>query len=81
MLKSLLAVALVAGTTLAATAPADAREGCGRNAHRNPRGRCVSDFRRGPVLVIGNYYHGRGYWDGRRYFQHRYRHHNGWRYR
>jgi hypothetical protein len=32
-------------------------------------------------LVIGTYYHGRGYWDGHRYWQHRDRWHGGWRYR
>jgi hypothetical protein len=31
-------------------------------------------------LVIGTYYHGRGYWDGHRYWQHRHHDHNGWRY-
>jgi hypothetical protein len=31
--------------------------------------------------VIGNFYAGRGYWDGHRYYQHRDRWHNGWRYR
>jgi hypothetical protein len=32
-------------------------------------------------LVIGNFYHGRGYWDGHRYWGHRERWHGGWRYR
>jgi hypothetical protein len=32
-------------------------------------------------LVVGRFYHGRGYWDGRRYWQHRERWHGGWRYR
>jgi hypothetical protein len=31
--------------------------------------------------VIGRNYPGRGYWDGHRYYQNRYRHHGGWRYR
>ena len=71
-----------------AAMPADARQGCGHGYHRGAYGRCV--FNRPPVavarepgvrLVIGTYYHGRGYWDGRRYWSSRYRYHNGWRYR
>jgi hypothetical protein len=83
MLKSMLTAALVAGTALATTAPADAAQGCGRGYHRGPAGHCRPNGYRAPGvrLVIGNYYGGRGYWDGRRYYQHRYRHHGGWRYR
>jgi hypothetical protein len=40
---------------------------------------------RGAVVVagprIGVYYGGRGWWDGHRYWRHRYRWHAGWRYR
>lgn len=86
-MKGLLAVALAAGVAVAATTPADARQGCGYASHRGYNGRCVPD--RGRVvavaprgtLIVGNFYRGRGYWDGRRYYQHRYRWHNGWRYR
>ena len=92
MLKTMLAAALVAGTALAAAAPADAREGCGPGGHRGPYGHCQPNrgagYGRNAVvaapgirLVIGNHYDGRGYWDGRRYYQNRYRYHNGWRYR
>ncbi|MES2753863.1 MAG: hypothetical protein V4659_04285 [Pseudomonadota bacterium] len=96
MRKLLLACAATAAAAASLTfaVPAEARDGCGRNAHRNYNGRCVSDRRyhndrgnhygrgyRGQTLVIGNFYQGRGYWDGRRYFQQRYRHNNGWRYR
>jgi hypothetical protein len=39
----------------------------------------------GPVVVVGPrigiYYHGRGWWDGHRYWGHRYRWHGHWRYR
>lgn len=35
----------------------------------------------GPVPAIGVYYHGRGWWDGHRYWGHRYSSHGGWRYR
>ena len=37
-----------------------------------------------PVVVapqIGVFYGGRGYWDGHRYWMHRDRWHDGWRYR
>ncbi len=77
------AATAAAAASLGAATPAEARQGCGPNAHRAPHGRCVPDrnFRnRGPVLVVGNFYQGRGYWDGRRYYQHRERHGRGWRY-
>lgn len=83
--------ALAVGTAVAAFAaiPAEARDGCGRGAHRGAYGRCVPNYNNRAVvvrepgvrLVIGNFYSGRGYWDGRRYYQNRYRHNNGWRYR
>ena len=87
-MKKLLAVALAAGAAVIAVAPATAREGCGPGAHRGPAGHCRPN-RGGPAvvvtpggrLVVGNFYRGRGYWDGRRYWQQRYRHHGGWRYR
>jgi len=34
-----------------------------------------------PGLAIGTFYPGRGYWDGHRYWGHRYAWHRGWRYR
>ena len=87
MRKIILAL-VAAGTALGVAPPALAREGCGPGFHRGPYGHCQPNRRpgyvvRGPAvrLVIGNYYHGRGYWDGRRYYQHRERWHNGWRYR
>ena len=83
-MKLSLALILTAGTAgLAFTAvPAQARDGCGAGYHRGPAGHCRPNMnRRGPVLIVGNYYHGQGYWDGRRYWRERYRFHNGWRYR
>jgi hypothetical protein len=83
--KKILAIALAAGAALTLVSPADAREGCGRGFHRGPYGHCRPN--RGtavavaPGLIVGNFYTGRGYWDGRRYYQHRYRQRNGWRYR
>lgn len=82
-MKTILFAALVAGGALTA-APAEARQGCGVGAHRGPAGYCRPN--RGGVVVaprvrIGVFYPGRGYWDGRRYYGHRYRWHGGWRYR
>lgn len=88
MLRTVLATALVAGATLAAAAPAEAAQGCGRGYHRGPYGHCrpngygprAAYAAPGVRLVIGNYYHGRGYWDGRRWYQHRRAYNRGWRY-
>ena len=88
-MKALLAIALAAGATLVASSPADARQGCGPGFHRGPYGHCrpnrgndgVVAVTPGGALVVGNFYSGRGYWDGRRYYQHRTRWHNDWRYR
>jgi hypothetical protein len=35
----------------------------------------------GPAPAIGVYYSNRGWWDGHRYWGHRYAYHGGWRYR
>lgn len=82
-MKKLLAIALVAGAAIAASAPADAAQGCGPGGHRGPYGHCRPNYgpgRGGPVLVVGQYYRGQGYWDGHRYYQHRDRRGSGWRY-
>jgi hypothetical protein len=85
-MKKLLAVALAAGVAVIAMSPAEARQGCGPGYHRGPAGHCRPNG--GPALVvapgrlvIGNFYNGHGYWDGSRYWQHRYRSQNRWRYR
>ena len=85
-MKKLLAAILLTGVaTIGATTAADARDGCGRGGFRGPGGHCRV-YRAGPVygggprLIVGRRYD-RGYWDGRRYWQNRYRHHGGWRYR
>jgi len=88
-MKKLLMIAIAAGTAFVATAPADARQGCGSGWHRGPGGHCRPNhgpgygrgYGRAPGYVIGNYYPNRGYWDGRRFYHNRYRHHGGWRYR
>ena len=84
-MKTMLALALAAGVAIAAAAPAAARDGCGGGFHRGPAGHCRPN-RGGYIVapgrpVIGVYYGNRGYWDGRRYYQRRYRHHGDWRYR
>ncbi len=64
---------------------ANAAQGCGAGWHRGPHGRCHPNRR--PIvvvpgrIVIGTYYPGRGWWDGHRYWAHRYHGHGGWRYR
>ena len=35
----------------------------------------------GPAPAIGVYYSNHGWWDGHRYWGHRYAYHGGWRYR
>ncbi len=84
-MKALFALALAAGVALVATSPADARQGCGRGFHRGPYGHCRPNRGPGvvevaPGLVIGNFYAGRGYWDGHRYYPHRRHWHGNWRY-
>jgi hypothetical protein len=87
MLKKVLIAAIATGATLAAVSSASAADGCGRGFHRGPYGGCRPNFAHGPAVVgpvipaIGVYYGGRGYWDGHRYWGHRYAWHGGWRYR
>jgi hypothetical protein len=84
-MNTMLLAMLAAGTTLAVSAPAEARGGCGPGFHRGYYGRCVPN--RGPRFaprrapVVGVYYPGRGYWHANRYWHRRYRWHGGWRYR
>ncbi len=65
---------------------ANAAGGCGIGFHRGPLGGCRPNGG-GPVVVVpgglavGVFYPGRGYWDGNRYWGHRYRWNGGWRYR
>ena len=75
-MKTIMAFALAAtvATGFVASAPADARGGCGLGFHRGPYGGCRPNLR-------DRFYHGYGYWDGTRYWQHRDRWHGGWRYR
>jgi hypothetical protein len=93
-MKKLLLASIGLGSALMAVSPALAADGCGPGFHRNPWGHCRPNDRDdyyvaapGMALVIGNYYPGHGYWDGRRYWQHRYRYHDydndryEWRYR
>lgn len=83
MKKTILAL-LAAGAALSMATAASAEGGCGRGFHRGPHGGCRPNGGAvvvAPGLVIGNYYRGRGYWDGNRYWHNRYRDHGGWRYR
>lgn len=82
MRNALLLGIAAAAAAVVAVPTTEARQGCGNGYHRVGNGRCV---RNGPPVAvslrIGTFYPGHGYWDGRRYWQHRYRHRNGWRYR
>lgn len=82
-MRKILLAAIAAGAALTVTAPAEARQGCGVSQHRGPGGYCRVDRGRmvTPVVRVGVYYPGRGYWGGHHYYHHRYRHHGGWRYR
>ncbi len=84
-MKTMLALAVATTAVIGAMSTADARDGCGRGFFRGPAGHCRPMGGPRPVFVavprIGIFYPGRGYWDGRRYWAHRYHHHGGWRYR
>jgi hypothetical protein len=84
-MKLLIAAALSFAAVSATIPVAEARQGCGAGYHRGPAGRCRPNANARivivPRLVVGRYYAKRGYWDGRRYYRQRIRHHNGWRYR
>ena len=79
-MRKTLILALTAGLAAVATAPADASGGCGPDGHREiNNGRCIRNY---PVADAGyRYVRGRGYYDGHRYWQNRYRDHGQWRYR
>ena len=84
-MKKIMLAVLSAGVALAAVPAAQAAQGCGPGFHRGPYGGCRR-FGPGPAVVapgiaIGVFYPGRGYWDGHRYWGHRYRYGGGWRYR
>ena len=88
--KLIAGAALAGGLALSATAPADAGVTVGVGIgvpgpgdHRHP---CAYHRCGGPAVVVGApavgvYVGGRGYWDGHRYWGHRYMSHGVWRYR
>jgi hypothetical protein len=85
-MRTTLAIILCAAAALSTASAAYASGGCGVAFHRAPNGRCYPNGGPGPVigvpgLAIGVFYPGRGYWDGHRYWAHRYAWHGGWRYR
>ena len=89
IMRTIIAAALAAGVALVVVSPAEARQGCGPGYHLGPYGHCRLNQGNDRIviapggLVVGNFYRGRGYWDGHRYFQHRMRdrNRNGWVYR
>jgi hypothetical protein len=97
LMKLAAGAAMLGGLALTAAAPADAGvsvgigvgvPGPGYHPHawcyHHPR-RCNGVGYVGPGYAagpaIGVYYHGHGWWDGHRYWGHRYAYHGGWRYR
>lgn len=90
-MKKIIMVALLATAAVGISSAALAEGGCGRGGHRGPWGHCRSNggYYGGPAvvavapggLVVDQWYGGRGYWDGHRYWMHRDRWHGGWRYR
>lgn len=82
-MNKLLSVALAATVAVIGVSSAQARDDHrrpgGHHGHHRPNGRPVVVAP--GALVIGHYYGGHGYWDGRRYWGHRDRRHGGWRYR
>ena len=79
MVKTLF-VGIAAAAALLAITPAEARQGCGIGAHRGPDGFCRLNGL-APVVRVGVFYPGYGYWDGHRYWAHRVWGYRGWRYR
>ena len=80
-MKVLAGIGLASVIALAAAAPAQARDNCGRGFHRNHWGHCVPNRGQRTVFVVGRFYPGQGYWYNNRWYQHRYRSQNRWRYR
>lgn len=81
-MKAITVIGLAAVLALGVGSTAQARDGCGRNAHRNYRGMCVSNsMGMHQTWVVGRYYPHRGYWDHGRWYHHRYHGPHGWRYR
>ena len=91
MRKTILGIVAVA-SALGMASTAEAAQGCGIGWHRGPFGGCRPNG--GPVVAVpapvvpvpapvavGVFYPGRGWWDGHRYWEHRYPWHGGWRYR
>jgi len=83
-MRKMITALLLASAGLGVASAANAADGCGPGAHRGPHGRCHPNGGPGygrQVLVVDRFYPGRGYWDGQRYWHHRERAHDGWRYR
>jgi hypothetical protein len=87
-MKKLLLGAFCAAAALTAVSSANAAGGCGLRDHRGPYGGCRVNangalIQTTPVgnVRVGSFYPHRGYWDGRRYWGHRYAWRGGWRYR
>ncbi len=81
-MKRLIVLAAASTFAIAAAAPAQAAQGCGPGMHRTPHGRCVSNGgSMAQTWVEGRYYRGHGYWHQNRWWHHRDRDQDNWRYR
>lgn len=79
-MKSLIAIGAAAIIATVAAAPAQAREGCGRNYHRAANGMCRADRGTRERWLEGQYYQGRGYYWHNRWYQRRHRRNGVWIY-
>lgn len=77
-LVALGAAAIIA--TIAASTPAQAREGCGPGFHRAGNGMCRPNRGTQMRYMEGRYYHGQGYWWHNQWYQHRRRQRGVWIY-
>lgn len=80
-MKSLVALgAALMIATVAASSPAQAREGCGRGFHRAMNGMCRPNRGTQERWMEGHYYTGQGYWHQNRWYHRRHRQHGVWIY-
>ncbi|GAA3906697.1 hypothetical protein GCM10022276_26500 [Sphingomonas limnosediminicola] len=79
-MKSLIALGAAALVATVAPAPAQAREGCGRDFHRTPNGMCRANKGTHARYMEGRYYAGQGYWYRNGWYHRRHRHNGIWIY-
>jgi hypothetical protein len=80
-MKFSIALGLASAIAIAAVSPAQGRQNCGPGFHRAPNGMCRPNRGQQQAYVVGRFYAGHGYWNNNRWYQHRVRDRNSWRYR